>query len=162
MYTLILINAETPQSSRNDRHNPLDRFFEFNVTRAGISVGGGVQTGMSPHHLPPSPPDGYDCVLARYTDGSLSERASEFRSASQSQQFDKIVVPVDMSIKRRLTNTEFISHASERDRVEPFAVCKSRGALNDLRLVQSPPRQSAHTLEAITVTLERTQRGGLD
>ena len=64
MNPLVFINAEAPQRSSNDRDDPLDRFFKLDVTRTGVSVGGGVQTGVSAHYLPPSPTDGYHCILA--------------------------------------------------------------------------------------------------
>ncbi len=162
MNTLSFVDTEAPQRPRNDRHDPLHRLLQFNITRAGMSVGRGIQTRMGPHHFPPGPPDCYDGLWTRHADGCLGQRTGESLSTSQSQLLHEVVIPVNMAIKRRLTNTEFVSHASECDRVETLAVCKRRGALDDLRLVQSPPGQSAHALEAITKTLERAQRRGLD
>ncbi len=162
MNTLSFVDAEAPQRPRNDPHDPLHRLLQFNIARAGMSVGCGIQARMSPHDLPPGPPDCYDGLGARHTDGCLGQRTGEFLATSQSQLFHEVVIPFDMAIQRWLTNTEFVSNASECDRVEALAVCQRRGALDHLRLVQSPPGQSAHPLEAITKTLEGAQRGGLD
>ena len=162
MHTLCLVDTEAPQRPRDDRHDPLHRLFQFNIARTGMPVGCGIQTRMGPHHLPPGPPDCHYGTGTRHADGCLGQRTGEFLATPQSQLLHEVVIPVDMAIQRRLTNTEFISHTSERDCVETLAVCNSRGALDDLRLVQSPPGQSAHALEAITKALERVQLGGLN
>ncbi len=123
MNTLSFVDTEAPQRPRNDPHDPLHRLLQFNITRAGMSVGCGIQARMGPHHLPPGPPDCHYGLGTRHADGCLGQRTGEFLAASQSQLLHEVVIPVNMAIQRGLTNTEFISHPGECDRIETLTVC---------------------------------------
>jgi len=105
MNTLSFVDAEASQRPRNDPDDPLHRLLQFNIARAGMSVGCGIQTRMGPHHLPPGPPDCYDGLGTRHPDGCLGQRTGEFLTTSQSKLLHEIVIAVNMAIQRWLTNS---------------------------------------------------------
>jgi len=132
---MVIVEIESDQRQRNDRHDPFDGIFEFLITRAGIAVRGFIQAWVGKYCLAPRVSDRGNCFVARNTDRRLAQCRSKLFAAPQAQEPQQVLVGLDVAVQRWLAHAKLSCDPRQRERVEAFGVCERCRGVNDPLLI---------------------------
>jgi hypothetical protein len=133
--SMVIIEIEPGKRLGYDTNDALDRFFEFGVAGAWISIGGLVQAGICQHGLSPCPADGVNRLVARDTNSGLAQRSGEVFAASQAKQSQEVLITLDVPIESGLTHAQFFGDACKCQRVKAFGISQRSGSRDDATLI---------------------------